>query len=261
MEPLQSALFGTLEGVTEFLPISSTFHLLFLGQLLDLTLSPFFEVFVVAIQAGAILAVLTLFGHRLLAERRLLLLLAASFLVTGLLGLIVKLLLDEQLFAQQGLMLGVFIGVGLFFIAYEHWLVKKKVVLARSLPELSLREALLVGLAQALALIPGVSRSGATIVSLMMLGFARAEAARYSFLLAIPTILTASALTLWTGRHSLLTVPESGQILLLGGLVSYAVALISLRLLIRYLESHSLALFGWYRLIVGLCLWWLLFYR
>lgn len=260
MSLFEVVILSIVEGITEFLPISSTFHLLFTSKILGIEFTQFIQTFIIAIQGGAILAVLTLYGREVVQNLRLAGAVIASFVVTAIVGAVLYVLLSDDIFANQFLMIGVFMLVGMIFIAFEFWLKRRRIVLKKTVNQLTLKQAALVGLVQTIAVVPGVSRSGAVMLALMQLGFTRADAAKYSFLLAVPTILAASVFSLLDGFSSILVEPNGALILLTGAAVSYGAAYFSLRFLIRYLQTHSLVIFGVYRLVVGagLLVWLLL---
>lgn len=254
MTLLEVVVLSIIEGITEFLPISSTFHLLFSSQVLGIQFDHFLQTFVIAIQGGAILAVLSLFGKELLRTPKLVGMLSLSFLATSIVGFVVYKLFSQEVFANQYLMIGVFMTVGLVFILYELWLRKRKITLSKSMTALTPKHAVLVGLLQTLAFVPGVSRSGAVILTMMQLGYTRSDSAKFSFLLAVPTILAASLYSLWDGQASVMEESNGWLIILTGAGVAFIAAYLSLRFLIRYLQTHSLIVFGVYRLVMGLLL-------
>ncbi len=187
-----AAFLGVIEGLTEFLPISSTFHLIMSGKLLGLAQTEFLKVFEVAIQTGGILAVLWLFGPGLLKDKKLIGWLGGSFVVTAIFGLVLHPLIKGVFFESNWLMVSVFIAVGVGFIVLERWLKQNHINLPKTLAELNWNDASLIGLGQAAAVVPGVSRAGAVIVTMLLLRYRRDEAARYSFLIAAPTIMAAA---------------------------------------------------------------------
>jgi undecaprenyl-diphosphatase len=247
-----------VEGITEFLPVSSTFHLLVGTQLLSLEESPFVKLFVVAIQAGGIAAVLWLYGKTLLQERQLLFKVAASFIPTAIIGFLLHDLIKDTLFDSWQLMIWTFILVGVGFIVGEWWLGQKPTFLDKDLSDLTWAQAVAVGVAQALAVLPGVSRAGAVLVALMVLRYKRVEAAKYSFLLAVPTIGAAAAYDLLKMRSEVLSQQSGIGLLIVGAVVSFVVAAVVVKWLVGYLSHHSLSVFGWYRVLAGtaLLLWW-----
>jgi len=249
------ALLGIIEGITEFLPISSTGHLLIAEHWLGLKQSDLFNV---VIQSGAVLAVLPLFSERLrqfafkwrerdtqIYAGKILL----AFFITGVGGVLMKKLglkLPERLAPVAW---AVFIG-GVGFIGVEAWLKGRKMG-----NEVTWSIAAAVGLAQLLAAgFPGTSRSGATILIALALGLARVPATEFTFLVGIPTVLAAGALetfktTKAAGIHS-----EDWAMVLLGFAVSAAVSFLAVKWLLRYIQTHSFVVFGWYRIGLGILL-------
>lgn len=254
MEIYQAILLGIVEGVTEFLPISSTFHLIFTSQILGLEQTEFLKFFTVFIQAGGILAVLFIYGKELWQDLELVKKIILSFIPTSILGFLLYKLVKGTFFESNWLMLAVFIFFGLVFIFYERYLQKKPQLIDKDLSELSWKQSLLVGAFQTLAIIPGVSRSGAVILIMLLLGQKRNNAAKYSFLLAVPTIFGSAALDLLKTVNQISLDRMEITSIIIGFVVSFLVALVVLRWLITYLQKNSLTLFGYYRLILGLIL-------
>ncbi len=250
MNTIQSLILGIVEGLTEFLPISSTFHLIVASKILSIGDSDFLKLFEVVIQSGAIVALLFLYVHTLLQDRKLLLNVFLSFLPTAIVGLVFHSLIKQVFFESTWLMLSVFVLMGLIFLLIEHFTLK----LSKDCESLTRYQALLVGLAQACSIIPGVSRAGSVIVAMMLMGYKRSEAARYTFLLSLPTIFAASALDLWQGRELLTSLSSAWTLLGVGFISSLLVAFIVVRWLIAYLSTHTLRIFGWYRLAAAVVL-------
>lgn len=244
-------LFGVVEGLTEFLPISSTAHLVLLGQLLGLPPTAFLKTFEIAIQSGAIVAVLVLFQHRLRRSARTWILTLTAFVPTALIGFLLYQLLKNVLLESVGTIAVALILGGLILLVFERWLPAGRVS-DDELKHLSLSRAALLGLAQALAIIPGVSRSGATVVAGRFAGLSRAAAVEFSFLLAVPTILAAGLYDLWKSAPGF--APGDTGLFVVGFLASFVVALGAIRWLLRYVTTHDFRLFGWYRIILGIIL-------
>lgn len=253
MNFFQAALLGAIEGVTEFLPVSSTFHLIFTGKFLGLAPDEFLKFFEVFIQSGAVAAIALLFLAELKKDQSLLHHVIISFIPTAIIGFILHTVIKNIIFEKDLLLISASFFIGLIFIAVEIFI--KKGHLRTNLPisKLTIKGALLIGLFQSLAVIPGVSRSGATILGLLLLGFNRSEAAIYSFLLAIPTIISASALDLIKTPLSVLT---SNHLALLsaGFISSFIFAHFSAHWLIEFLKRHTLIPFGIYRIVLTLIL-------
>lgn len=255
-----AVILGIIEGLTEFLPISSTFHLIAAERFLGYGEGGFARLFGVFIQSGAVLAVLVLFWRRLEKDRALIGKVLVAFLPTAILGALAYKTIIRDLFTSYAWMIAIFILVGLIFIVFEA-LVKKGVLSPeKTLDELSYKQAFLIGFVQCLAFLPGVSRAGAIILIMMMLGFRRVDSAAFSFLLAVPTVLSAGVYDLYQTRALIFSSGANVFILLTGLLIAFAVAIVTVRWLIRYLQHHTLDIFGFYRLAAGLIfLLWILF--
>jgi undecaprenyl-diphosphatase len=251
---IQVILLGIIEGITEFLPVSSTGHLLIAQQWLD----PRSDLFNIVIQSGAVLAVLPLFPERLrqfatcwrnTAGRDYLLKIACAFGITGVGGL----LLERGGFTLPETVGPVAIALlvgGLLFIGIERWLKGRPQSI-----QITWTVAVAVGLGQLLAAVfPGTSRSGSTILFCLLLGLSRPAATEFSFLVGIPTMLAAGGLKLFTGLRAapVDAMPEDWGLLLLGSLVAAFVSFVVVRWLLRYIQSHTFEGFGWYRVALGL---------
>ena len=252
---LSAIVFGLIEGLTEFIPVSSTGHLL----LAQVWLPRQSDLFNVVIQSGAVLAVLPLFKDRLLQlkdlrsseGRSLLTLISIAFFVTAIGGLVLEKLHFKLPENPKPVALALIIG-GLLF------LVSERILRSRILsPKCSKPVALLVGVAQLVAAIfPGSSRSGATIIAAMLAGTGRAAATEFSFLVGIPTLLAASGLKILKAlKHG---AQEDWAMLMLATLVAAAVSFVSVKWLLRFVQSHSFASFGAYRIVLGAAILWLL---
>lgn len=255
MTYLDAGILGIVEGITEFLPVSSTGHLLLTNALLGNT-SEFSKTFDIAIQSGAMLAVLAFTWKEWLKPSvwtRVL----AGFIPTAVIGFGVYQFVKAYLLTPWVVVFALAIG-GVLMLAFERWYAKKREQneASPSLERLTHRQAATIGLVQALAVIPGVSRSAATILGGMALGIPRATVVLYSFLLAVPTIGAATAYDLWKQRQ-LLAESEWG-VIVFGALVSAGVAGIVIRWFLQYIRRHSFTVFAFERLIVALLAWWFL---
>lgn len=248
MNILHAVILGIVEGLSEFLPISSTFHLIIASRALALSNTDFLKMFEVVIQSGAIAALLLLYTKTLLHDRMLLSHVIVSFIPTAVVGLLLHKMIKEVFFESVPLMLSVFVGMGVLFIVLEKWLKHTRRKLSKNCAELTMKQAFLLGCAQAVSVIPGVSRAGSVLVPMILLGYTRAEAAKYTFLLSMPTIFAASALDIYQGKDLLFNNSHNWLLLLIGFSTALIVAYIVVKWLISYLESHTLELFGWYRL-------------
>lgn len=252
MTLLASIVLGIVEGLTEFLPISSTFHLIVAGRVIGVTEGEFVKLFDVVIQSGAILAVLTLYLKRLRTDFGLVKKTLIAFLPTVALAVPAYRTIKDVFFESELGMIAIFIAVGGLFFLFEALVKKRLIRPEKTLGVLTWKNAVIIGLAQCLAFFPGVSRAGAVIVAMMILGFRRDESAVFSFLLAVPTILAAGAYDLYKTKDLLFSSGLSSWVNLFAGFITaFAVAYFAVKWLIRYLQNHTLNLFGFYRLIAG----------
>jgi undecaprenyl-diphosphatase len=247
MESLwQAFLLGIVEGVTEFLPISSTGHLILAGSLLGMA-DERAGVFFVAIQTGAMLAVVWEYRARFFRiDLPLYRNLAIAFVPAAVLGLLFGKYIKDVLFSAVPVALAFIIG-GFIILLVERRTLKPKVESTQAMTGL---DALKVGIAQCFALIPGTSRSGATIIGGMLFGFSRKAATEFSFFLAVPTLVAAGAYELWKNR-ALFSADDLGMFAV-GGFVSFISAFVVIRWLIRYVATHDFKPFAWYRIAFGL---------
>ena len=263
MEILKAILFGIVEGITEWLPISSTGHLILLDEFIRLQVSEaFYEMFEVVIQLGAILAVIVLFFRKLnpfspqkdkLQKKNtwdLWLKVIVAVLPSAVLGLFLDDWMDAHLY-NYVVVAVMLIVYGVAFLLVERRNAKKSTKID-DVQQIDYRTALLIGAFQCLALIPGTSRSGATILGAILLGVSRSAGAEFSFFLAIPTMLGASALKLlkYMLEGMMPTGTEIG-VLITGCLVSFLVSLLVIRVLMDFVRKRSFAPFGVYRIILG----------
>jgi undecaprenyl-diphosphatase len=254
-------LLGLVEGLTEFLPISSTFHLIFVSRLIGAGNGDFTKLFNVFIQSGAILAVVVLYWKRLEKDFGLVKRTLTAFIPTAVLGVLAYRTIKGVFFESYLWMIGIFVLVGVLFLVFEALVKRGHLSPRKSLAEFTYKNALIIGLAQCLAFLPGVSRAGAVILAMMILGYRRDDAAVFSFLLAIPTIFAAASYDLYKSREILLGQGASMLMLLLGFVVAFVVAYLAVKWLIHYLQHHTLRLFGVYRLVLGAILVLLVLWR
>lgn len=241
-------ILAVVEGLTEFLPVSSTFHLILTSKILGLGQTDFWKLFEVFIQSGAILSVFIISWKILWQDRELLKKVVISFLPTAVVGLVLYKIIKSVFFEANLLMSFVFLGFGVAFLITEHMVHSEQLVLRKQLKSLTVMEAVMIGLVQALAVVPGVSRAGSVIVGMMFLQYRRDEAAKYSFYLSIPTIFAASALDLVKMRHLITANPDYLTYLGFGFVIAFASSYIVVKWLIGYLKQHTLNVFGWYRI-------------
>ena len=253
---IKAAIMGVVEGLTEFLPVSSTGHLILTGSLLGMTDAKS-KVFDIAIQSGAILAVLIVYWARIrealggltssARQQRFVLNIAIGFIPAGVVGLTVYKAIKAHLF-NAPVVAGAFI-VGALIIL---WAEKRSQPQARvqTVDDMTPLDALKVGLVQCLGMIPGTSRSGATIIGGMLLGLSRKAATDFSFFLAIPTLISAGGYSLWKERHALSMADF--PMFAVGFVVSFLAAWACVRWLLRYVSTHTFVPFAWYRIAFGL---------
>lgn len=252
MNVLHALIFGIVEGITEFLPISSTGHLVLTARFLGIAQSEFVKSFEIAIQSGAILAVAVLYRKTLFKGLDIWKKILAAFLPTAIIGAILYkfikgFLLDSSSVVLWALFLG---GAALILFEYFH---RKDKETTGELSAISYRQALLIGLFQSVAVVPGVSRAAATIVGGLLLGMKRRTIVEFSFLLAIPTMLAAMGLDLIKSAY--VFNHNQFSVLAVGFLVSFAVALLAVRFLIIFIKNHTFIPFGLYRILVAVVFW------
>ncbi len=253
MSTLHILILGIVEGITEFLPISSTAHLEIAQHLLNISTTDFIKSFDIVIQLGAILAVIILYARKILSSSKYFLNICIAFIPTGIIGFLLykvikSFLLGNIILAASMLVLG-----GIIIVIYEYKHRRDyNIASIKTIESLSVRELLILGTIQVLAVIPGISRSGAVIIGGRMLGLPRIVITEFSFLLAIPTMLLAAAYDLLKSGFYF-SEGEWGTITL-GFIVSFITALLVVKWLLRYIKTHSFAIFGWYRIILGIIL-------
>jgi undecaprenyl-diphosphatase len=255
---LVALILGLVEGVTEFLPISSTGHLILAGHLLNFT-GPRANLFEIVIQSGAIAAVLWEYRKRFVwvargvfsdaAAQRFVINIALAFAPLAVLGLLFKKPLELYLFKPVPVALAFIVG-GMIILWVERKGTRALAPRVETVDDVSPVDAFKLGLIQALALIPGTSRSGATIIGGMLLGMSRKAAAEFSFFLAVPTLLGATIYKLYKDHH--LLSANDAAFYAVGMLVSFASALVVIRVLIRFVSSNTFIPFAWYRIVFGI---------
>ena len=273
IEILKSILFGIVEGVTEWLPVSSTGHMILLDELVSLDVTPAFrELFLVVIQLGAILAVPILFWDKLVPSKKksreengricsLWLRVIVGVLPAALLGVLLDDLLDEYLFNFVVVAIALIV-YGVAFILVER-INRDKQPRIDSVYDITYRDALIIGAYQVLSLIPGTSRSGSTILGGMLSGVSRTAASEFSFFMAIPVMLGASGIKLlkffvdyFGAEDKTLLIPEGAAFsyvvyLIVGMLVAFLLSVFIIKFLMNFVRSHSFGVFGVYRIALG----------
>jgi undecaprenyl-diphosphatase len=255
---LKALIMGIVEGLTEFLPISSTGHLILAGSLLDFT-GPKVKAFEIVIQAGAIIAVCWEYRARIASvlsglfsdakAQKFAINVVIAFLPAAVLGVLFNKAIKEKLFTPMSVALAFVIG-GLIILWVERRQ-KASTVAARieSVDDMSALDALKIGCAQAFALVPGTSRSGATIIGAMLFGMSRKAATEFSFFLAIPTLIGATVYSLYKER-ALLSIADL-PMFSVGTAAAFVSAFLCVRWLLRYISSHDFTVFAWYRIVFG----------
>lgn len=255
MDLLSAFLLGIVEGISEFLPISSTGHLILTSSLLGLTQSNFLKSFEIIIQLGAILSVVVLYWRSFL-NIEILKRLFVAFLPTGIIGLALYKIIKTYLLESQAVVLwALFIG-GVVLIIFE--LLHQEP--AQTEPEsakITYKQSFLVGLFQSLSIVPGTSRSAATIVGGLLLGLNRQTIVEFSFLLAVPTMLAATGLDLVKNASSF-SMDQFGA-LAVGFVTSFVVALFSIKFLLGFVRKHTFIPFGIYRIALAILFWFIIF--
>jgi undecaprenyl-diphosphatase len=253
MTILHSIILGIVEGISEFLPISSTGHMVLVSELLHISKDPFTKSFEIIIQLGAILSIVFLYWKTLVNNKHLVFKICVAFLPTAIIGLTlykyVKVLLGSIYVVVGALFIG-----GIILMYFEKWaeiFTKKRNIVSVERPEdISIKQAIYIGLYQTIAMIPGVSRSGATIVGGAFLGLSRKAIVEFSFLLAIPTMCAATALDILKNRASFSY--DQINLLVVGLVVSFVVALLAVKTFLTYIEKNSFKVFGIYRICLAL---------
>lgn len=251
MNILQSIILGIVEGLTEFVPVSSTFHLILASHWLGIPDSSFLKMFEVVVQLGAIFSLIFIYIKRLLENKTLLMNLILSFIPTAIIGKLMYPVIKSIFFTNLNLQIFVFVFVGILILVVENLISKKQLSLSHDLEKLSFRSAILIGLFQALSIIPGVSRSGSIILGMLGLGFTRSSSAEYAFMLSIPTIGAASLLDLYENQALLRSSSSNLTILFFGALAAFISGYIVVKWLTQYLRIHDLKIFAYYRFFLA----------
>jgi undecaprenyl-diphosphatase len=251
---LTAALLGIVEGLTEFLPVSSTGHLILADALLEIE-GPASKLFDIVIQLGAILAVFWVYRSRFAAAaaglssdpvaQRFVANIVIAFLPAAVVGVVAHRFIKEVLFSPWVVAVSLVVG-GVLILLIERVRPRPRI---ENVDDMKMRTALAVGCCQILAMIPGVSRAGATIMGAMMLRVDRAAATQFSFFLAVPTMLGATVYDLYKNR-AILSV-ENGTLIAIGFIVAFLCALFVVRTLVGFVSRHGFGVFAWYRIAIG----------
>ena len=268
MDFLQAIILGIIEGITEFLPISSTGHLILTSNLLAIEQTEFVKTFEISIQSGAILSVIFLYRRTIMRDFEMIKHVLIAFIPTAIIGFILYKFIKQYLIGNSGVvLLSLFLG-GIVLILVELLIRSKKPAKGEARlrrqesrikngqwsvvsGQLSYERAFVVGLFQSISMIPGISRAAATIIGGLIVGLPRKTAVEFSFLLAIPTMLAATALDLKEVNILHLTSYQLTT-LTAGFITSFIVALIAIKWLVKYIQNHNFIAFGIYRIILSI---------
>lgn len=254
MDLFHAFVLGCVEGVTEFLPISSTGHLMLTAKLLGLAQTEFLKSFEIAIQLGAILAVGVLYARSFLINREVLKRVLAAFIPTAVIGLFLYKVVKKFLLGSTDVVVAALFLGGIFLIVFERFYREKPDAKA-DLERLPYRDALSIGCFQALAMIPGVSRAAATIIGGLILGMKRKTIVEFSFLLAVPTMLAACALDLFKSAGDISLGTQELSFLAVGFATAFVTAMASIKFFLRFIQRHNFVSFGVYRVLIAVAFW------
>ncbi len=263
IEILKVVFLGIVEGITEWLPISSTGHMLLVDEFISLNASDDFkEMFFVVIQLGAILAVVTIFWNKMwpfqLKDKTQSVMKKDTWsmwfktVVACIPGAIVTILFDDYIEAHLHTAVVISIALifyGIAFIVIENWN-KSRTPKVETLNDITYKTAFLIGMFQVLSIIPGTSRSGATIIGALLIGVSRVAAAEFTFFLAVPVMFGLSALKMI--KFGLSFTSAEFAILIIGCVVAYLVSIVVIKFLMSYIKKHDFKVFGWYRIVLGI---------
>ncbi|MDD5071646.1 MAG: undecaprenyl-diphosphatase UppP [Patescibacteria group bacterium] len=250
MDIIQSIILGVIEGLTEFLPISSTAHLIIAAKLLAISQTEFVKSFTIAIQLGAILAVLVLYWRKFLVDRACLRNIIVAFLPTAVVGFIFYQIIKNFLMESFLVIALALLAGGIIIILFEAG--KSKRTADNGSDLITYKKAFLIGLCQSLAVIPGVSRSAATIIGGLSLNLSRRTIVEFSFLLAVPTMIAATGYDL--AKTGLSFSCGELEAFLVGFFISFFAALAGVKFFLKFITKYNFFYFGIYRIILGLAI-------
>lgn len=258
MDILQSIIISIVEGITEFLPISSTAHMVLAAKVMHIEQTEFVKSFEIIIQFGAILSVVALYWRKFFVDFESLKRVLAAFVPTAILGFFLYKIIKTHLIASHMIIVWALLIGGLFLIAFE-FIHKEKEDAHEDISTIPYSKCIAIGLFQSLAMFPGVSRSAATIIGGLIINLKRKTIVEFSFLLAVPTMLAASVLDLLKSGSSF-TQSQVG-VLAVGFVISFIIALLSIKFLLGFIKNHTFIPFGVYRIIVALVFMYSMFVR
>jgi undecaprenyl-diphosphatase len=253
MSPFHAIILGIVEGITEFLPISSTGHLILASNVMGLPPTEFLKSFEIAIQLGAILSIVVLYSRDLFVRWEVMKRVAVAFIPTAIIGLALYKVVKSVFLGSETIVLWALLVGGVAIIVFEKWHGRASSVEERvssdEFTSISYKQAALIGVFQALAVVPGVSRAAATIVGGLLLGLKRRTIVEFSFLLAVPTMLAATLLDLYKSASSFASADFG--LLAVGFVMSFVIALLVIKWFLRFIQSHTFVGFGWYRIALA----------
>ncbi|MDO8638182.1 MAG: undecaprenyl-diphosphate phosphatase [Candidatus Daviesbacteria bacterium] len=257
MDLFQVIILSITEGLSEFLPISSTGHLILMSDLLKINQTEFVKSFEIIIQLGAILAVVVLYFKTLISKTNLWVPLLLAFLPTAILGLVFYKLVKTYLLGNSEVTLIAIFAGGVFFIIFEK-LYKSSVIRHQTsdISHITKKQALIIGLCQSISMIPGVSRSASTILGGLFVGLSRKTALEFSFLLAIPTMIAATGLDLFKTGFNF--DQQEITFLIIGLFGAFITALLAIKFFLNFVQNHTFIPFGIYRILLALAFWFFL---
>lgn len=254
MDFITAFILGIVQGISEFLPISSTGHMILASHLMGLKHTEFLKSFEIAIQVGTILSVVVLYWRSLLVDFEVIKRLVVAFIPTGVLGLTLYKLIKGYLLGSETVVLCSLLIGGIFIVAFEYWY-REKEDATSEIREISYKNAVIIGLFQSIAMIPGVSRSASTILGGLWLGLKRKTIVEFTFLLAVPTMLAATCYDLIKSGSQFSF--DQIQYLLVGFVTAFVVALLTIKFLLQFIKTHTFIPFGIYRIVL-VVFWFLL---
>lgn len=252
MNALDALALGIVEGISEFLPISSTGHLILASRLMGIAQTEFVKTFEIAIQLGAIFSVVVLYWKRFLLDPAVLKRVCVAFIPTAVIGLVLYKFIKHYLMGNSSVVVWSLLLGGLFLILFELFHREKDGAIG-DMSSISYKQAALIGAFQSIAVIPGVSRSAATIIGGLALGLRRSVIVEFSFLLAVPTMLAATLLDLYKTAGAF--TRDQFTLLGIGFVTSFIVAIAAIKFLINFIKGHSFISFGVYRVLAAIFLW------
>ncbi len=248
MNLLQTLVLAIIEGITEYLPISSTGHMILGSSFMGIVSDPFVKFFTVAIQLGAILSVVVLYFKRFFKSIDFYIKLVIAFVPSAIFGVLFSDAIDALLESPLGVAISLLVG-GIILLFVDKWFTKAYIVDTDDVDYLT---ALKIGFFQCIAMVPGVSRSGATIIGGMSQRLSRKSAAEFSFFLAVPTMFAATAKKAYDYyKAGFVLSEEQIKLLAIGNVVAFVIAMLAIKFFIDYLAKYGFRIFGWYRIIVG----------